>query len=89
MISPWEGVPVGSSPLARGLRGGADAQERPVRIIPARAGFTQPTERFPRWQRDHPRSRGVYLDDVALTEAKLGSSPLARGLRVFSLGATD
>ena len=30
---------------------------------------------------DHPRSRGVYLDENPDADADLGSSPLARGLR--------
>ena len=52
--------PIGSSPLARGLR------DRPVvtgyegGIIPARAGFTTLNPSPARARRDHPRSRGVY-----------------------------
>ena len=34
-------IPDGSSPLARGLLGDVDAEQRPRRIIPARAGFTE------------------------------------------------
>ena len=59
----WSGnvvVGVGSSPLARGLHGVAQAEEANRRIIPARAGFTRrPCVRRRRGQ-DHPRSRGVY-----------------------------
>ena len=33
------------------------------------------------WRRDHPRSRGVYLKQIARDVEKGGSSPLARGLR--------
>ena len=52
--------PVGSSPLARGLRGGGRRPESRYRIIPARAGFTH-RARPPRPpNQDHPRSRGVY-----------------------------
>ena len=49
-------------------------------IIPARAGFTRIEKRNEKNVRDHPRSRGVYLQmsNRALTQA--GSSPLARGL---------
>ena len=53
----------------------------PVRIIPARAGFTVsilPTHPHA-W--DHPRSRGVYLKQIARDVEKTGSSPLARGLQ--------
>ena len=72
----------GSSPLARGLQGHADYWLGRFRIIPARAGFTE--ECGPRrpagW--DHPRSRGVYVDDFDLIVEHEGSSPLARGLRL-------
>ena len=63
VYSPRSRSPVlssGSSPLARGLRSGADGQERPVRIIPARAGFTSYCRPGRPQQPDHPRSRGVY-----------------------------
>ena len=50
----------GSSPLARGLRSTASTAFRPVRIIPARAGFTVPRGDADRGRPDHPRSRGVY-----------------------------
>ena len=70
----------GSSPLARGLPGYGPAWERELRIIPARAGFTRiacgPRRRAP----DHPRSRGVYASIDAEIVARIGSSPLARGL---------
>ena len=70
----------GSSPLARGLPGYGPAWERELRIIPARAGFTRiacgPRRRAP----DHPRSRGVYTSIDAEIVARIGSSPLARGL---------
>ena len=71
----------GSSPLARGLRNQKRDQQRPARIIPARAGFTLspacPTSR----STDHPRSRGVYEPLVKRICCWPGSSPLARGLR--------
>ena len=50
----------GSSPLARGLRTGAEPRCRPARIIPARAGFTALGKTGPFDWADHPRSRGVY-----------------------------
>ena len=70
----------GSSPLARGLLG--SSSQAPVRsgIIPARAGFTAPQTRRQLERRDHPRSRGVYLDYDGPVTAGGGSSPLARGL---------
>ena len=53
-------IPMGSSPLARGLRSSNDGSLTIYRIIPARAGFTgNPAGNASRpW--DHPRSRGVY-----------------------------
>ena len=71
----------GSSPLARGLlplSGGKWIEER---IIPARAGFTAATLTTTNGTRDHPRSRGVYLDRRCVCVCQFGSSPLARGLR--------
>ena len=59
MICPEVGSE-GSSPLARGLRGGVLDGARPVGIIPARAGFTPPMGVSGRERGDHPRSRGVY-----------------------------
>ena len=50
-------------------------------IIPARAGFTQWTNRPPSYSEDHPRSRGVYIVFVGTVCCCAGSSPLARGLR--------
>ena len=72
----------GSSPLARGLLGGACAGGSRRGIIPARAGFTPPTGRPGPSRTDHPRSRGVYNgpDDDGGIDA--GSSPLARGLQL-------
>ena len=71
----------GSSPLARGLRGGAAVLAVGGRIIPARAGFTRRRLSLPAWGADHPRSRGVYPCMRASNMAFCGSSPLARGLR--------
>ena len=55
-----EGVPGGSSPLARGLRPPRWPCGGPVRIIPARAGFTFRPGPSECADPDHPRSRGVY-----------------------------
>ena len=52
-------------------------------IIPARAGFTRcPPHRRGR-RTDHPRSRGVYELRRTMAFGSAGSSPLARGLRLF------
>ena len=75
----------GSSPLARGLHAHCLRQRVGRRIIPARAGFTRARAdgSFLAW--DHPRSRGVYEPVDGGTDNDLGSSPLARGLRVRAL----
>mgnify|MGYP001690770075 CR=1 FL=1 len=71
---------LGSSPLARGLHRPGLRPVPPRRIIPARAGFTRSQRAHRGWAWDHPRSRGVYWEKFASTEALPGSSPLARGL---------
>ena len=53
----------GSSPLARGLRQGLRVLLKAVRIIPARAGFTDLFAGRAEPLKDHPRSRGVYGSD--------------------------
>ena len=70
----------GSSPLARGLPGNWKSIPRPARIIPARAGFTSGRSFSTAWPWDHPRSRGVYADELIGGLMGDGSSPLARGL---------
>ena len=70
----------GSSPLARGLRGGVHRPGDRRRIIPARAGFTPPSGPRRTRPRDHPRSRGVYRSASGSPRTSWGSSPLARGL---------
>ena len=75
------GEPVrGSSPLARGLRGDHRTHHRRRRIIPARAGFTGDDEDVLPGPEDHPRSRGVYVQESRPSVSHAGSSPLARGL---------
>ena len=71
----------GSSPLARGLRRPHHLRLRHARIIPARAGFTAPSAARLHTSSDHPRSRGVYARPTRARTTRLGSSPLARGLR--------
>ena len=72
----------GSSPLARGLPAPRAAGRAFGRIIPARAGFTVRRPAGCRTPPDHPRSRGVYLWWFLVASSRVGSSPLARGLRV-------
>ena len=57
---------LGSSPLARGLRGHVAGPRRPPRIIPARAGFTAHHDGEHPLLGDHPRSRGVYPSSSVL-----------------------
>ena len=73
--------PLGSSPLARGLRSECPRRVLICGIIPARAGFTHPFLSHQRLRSDHPRSRGVYLVGAGGSHLACGSSPLARGLR--------
>ena len=70
----------GSSPLARGLRRRPTPASRALRIIPARAGFTQRELQRLGNHPDHPRSRGVYFSLRRPSSRRMGSSPLARGL---------
>ena len=72
---------LGSSPLARGLRGRLQHRRHGHRIIPARAGFTGTTHGTELTRLDHPRSRGVYVGDTENLCDEIGSSPLARGLQ--------
>ena len=71
---------VGSSPLARGLLQGVVDEGGDGRIIPARAGFTSTPWTRTGSTRDHPRSRGVYVEPSIRRTVVPGSSPLARGL---------
>ena len=70
----------GSSPLARGLPGSAAVRSTQPGIIPARAGFTEVHDLKVEVERDHPRSRGVYVINLSCAIVTGGSSPLARGL---------
>ena len=70
----------GSSPLARGLPNAHGTHLRDDGIIPARAGFTWPGRRSEPCRWDHPRSRGVYVEEFIAQAIGAGSSPLARGL---------
>ena len=75
----------GSSPLARGLLIRDNYPYARIRIIPARAGFTDADIRRAYRGGDHPRSRGVYPCPSRAIGYARGSSPLARGLRQDSL----
>ena len=77
----WSRFGDGSSPLARGLRLSLCSRRILLGIIPARAGFTLRKDTVMCIVRDHPRSRGVYMQHPHGLESHNGSSPLARGLR--------
>ena len=51
-------------------------------IIPALAGNTPPPRSTNSLRRDHPRSRGEYSGAWRVSNGKVGSSPLSRGIRV-------
>ena len=75
----------GSSPLARGLQAFLTTKDFFVRIIPARAGFTDPGALWSAGFSDHPRSRGVYPALPGVAGLPPGSSPLARGLHLRTI----
>ena len=78
--SNYRDVVAGSSPLARGLRSASLRSPICGGIIPARAGFTFALMLKSWARRDHPRSRGVYINFRYINDDTTGSSPLARGL---------
>ena len=69
----------GSSPLARGLRKPFPSKSRNTRIIPARAGFTLSSAISQMTLRDHPRSRGVYVERVMGVSLEAGIIPARAG----------
>ena len=71
----------GSSPLARGTRGGGVQPGRRRRFIPARAGNTTRWRTTSCWMSVHPRSRGEHMAIIDPLCRLTGSSPLARGTR--------
>ena len=73
---------LGSSPLSRGIPEIRDQILRAVRIIPALAGNTISAQSYSASNRDHPRSRGEYLNLRLLGRDSVGSSPLSRGIRL-------
>ena len=72
----------GSSPLARGTLTVVACSGAAIRFIPAGAGNTfAPAARIGR-AAVHPRWRGEHDHQQPVTNAGLGSSPLARGTHV-------
>ena len=79
----------GSSPHTRGLRPTSSSSPTTRRIIPAHAGFTCPSWYGSRRGGDHPRTRGVYLTQIASGSLLEGSSPHTRGLPSSSACTTS
>lgn len=71
----------GSSLLARGILALIIILIVALRITPACAGSTHPTNFHSFVPEDHPRLRGEYIFEVGLIGREQGSSPLARGIR--------
>ena len=78
--------PVGSSPLARGLRCESEILGGMAGIIPARAGFTAGGRRGGAGGPDHPRSRGVYTVGPAAFKPPVGIIPARAG---FTSGSSS
>ena len=71
----------GSSPLARGTHESRALMNLPPRLIPARAGNTNPESQSRYLDAAHPRSRGEHTRRARRFRRERGSSPLARGTR--------
>ena len=71
--------PLGSSPLARGTPPKEWGADSGFRLIPARAGNTEPRAAVNASTAAHPRSRGEHDEEWADSVRLSGSSPLARG----------
>ena len=74
----------GSSPLSRGIRSPGSRPCSRRRIIPALAGNTRRRGPCRRFDRDHPRSRGEYVQLEHMVVVRMGSSPLSRGIHLLT-----
>ena len=83
------GVACGSSPLARGTQHVNWVLVGYLRLIPARAGNTNPRHRLVALISAHPRSRGEHDGAALRVEDSRGSSPLARGTLTAHSQAVD
>ena len=72
---------LGSSPPARGTRGGSGLKGRIYRFIPACAGNTAPGTTISPSPSVHPRLRGEHSSVGSIMPFEYGSSPPARGTR--------
>ena len=73
-LSSW-----GSSPLTRGKHWSAHPDGEGQGLIPAHAGKTSSSWKWPKSWTAHPRSRGENGGGGMSTELESGSSPLTRG----------
>ena len=73
----------GSSPYARGARVNLLRLHRVAGIIPVCTGSTYTSDTIDVWCRDHPRMHGEHRNLRCNLKAVKGSSPYARGARVF------
>ncbi len=80
---------MGSSPHARGARKSGTRLSGATRLIPACAGSTGHGRGTGRTWRAHPRMRGEHAESVRTRLAKGGSSPHARGARLFCVNKRD
>ena len=79
----------GSSPLMRGILNRETVSQYESRIIPAHAGNTtqRPVDLI--IFQDHPRSCGEYQAGAQAVRRIRGSSPLMRGIHIFSAQVDD
>ncbi len=77
-----DGVPLGSSPLARGTHRPCTQHHSSSRFIPAGAGNTSAAAARHEGDAVHPRWRGEHTIAQVASHWKNGSSPLARGTRL-------
>ena len=82
MMSPE--MPPGSSPLARGTQSVITDSLDEKRLIPARAGNTWVDPKKVEATAAHPRSRGEHPSVSWRVWVDFGSSPLARGTRLWA-----
>ena len=71
----------GSSPLSRGIHEGVWNCKMTPGIIPALAGNTSSGCWMLCSGKDHPRSRGEYVQPFTKNDSYTGSSPLSRGIQ--------
>ena len=81
VVAPSPYMASGSSPLVRGQPASRARCRGARRIIPARAGPTQPFILFHFFVPDHPRSCGANELILVPHTSRAGSSPLVRGQR--------